>query len=239
MIFQPSNNVRSTPSDVGLDYEDVWLPVTEDSSVHGWFIPHGDSVKNVLFLHGNAGNISHRLSTIRMLHELGVNTIIIDYRGYGNSPGSPSEENMYADAQAAWHFLTRGKKIDPQDIVVFGRSLGGAVAVNLASKVRPGGLVLESTFTSMKDMGSNQYPYLPIEMLLKHEFDSMSRLSSIKTRTLVIHSREDGLVPFEMGRMLHLGLGPRSSFLEIEGGHVNGFIQSGERYRSALRDFLH
>ena len=158
----PSRKLTASPSDIGLDYESVTLNTSDHVTLHGWFVPAPDRRGCLLFFHGNAGNISHRLDSLKIFHDLGLSVLIIDYRGYGKSQGSISEHGTYLDADAAWSYLTESRRIPAQEIVVFGRSLGAAVAANIASRKTPGALILESAFTSIPDMAAKLYPFLPV-----------------------------------------------------------------------------
>ena len=238
LIYMPSGNVTSTPERIGLAYEDIEL-VTEDGvRLHGWFVPGPDGDTPVLlFLHGNAGNIGHRLHSLQQFHELGLAVLIIDYRGYGRSTGRPDEAGTYADARAAWQYLTEERSIPPEAIVVFGRSLGAAVAAELATGVEPAAVILESAFTSAADLGARHYPWLPVRTLLRHEYDTLGRIEAITAPILLAHSRDDEIVPFEHTERLYAAAGD-ARLLEMEGGHNDAFLATGQAYRDGLRAFL-
>ncbi len=241
------------------------------------------STSTVLFFHGNAGNISDRLDTISIFHRLGLNTFLIDYRGFGNSEGSPDEAGTYADAEAAWRYLVLDRGIDKDSLVFFGRSLGGGVAAFLASRHRPRAMVLESTFTSCPDLASDLYPLIP-RSLISIGYDNLSRVaqlgrgpessggndeaggSGVKQEDdpggqrrehqerrkhqehqlhkehgvplLIVHSRDDELIPIAHGRRLFEAAPEPKHFLEISGTHGDGFYTSGEQYIEGLRDFF-
>ncbi|WP_017940684.1 MULTISPECIES: alpha/beta hydrolase [unclassified Thioalkalivibrio] len=238
LIYMPSGNVTSTPERIGLAYEDIEL-VTEDGvRLHGWFVPGPDGDTPVLlFLHGNAGNIGHRLHSLQQFHELGLAVLIIDYRGYGRSAGRPDEAGTYADARAAWQYLTEDRAIPPEAIVVFGRSLGAAVAAELATGVEPAAVILESAFTSAADLGARHYPWLPVRTLLRHEYDTLGRIEAITAPILLAHSRDDEIVPFEHTERLYAAAGD-ARLLEMEGGHNDAFLATGQAYRDGLQAFL-
>ncbi|MCP4378426.1 MAG: alpha/beta fold hydrolase, partial [bacterium] len=162
LVYRPTRQLINTPDQMGMQYENVSLQTSDGVKVHGWFIPCETEKGTVLMFHGNGGNISHRLETIAIFRRMGYNVMIIDYRGYGQSEGSPSEQGTYRDAEAAWTYLTRKRKIDASKIVLFGRSLGGAVAAWLAVEKHSAGVILESTFTSVPDRGAELYKYLPV-----------------------------------------------------------------------------
>ena len=238
LIFFPSATLSTTPQAVGLRYEEVRLRSSEDTEIHAWYIANPATDLTVLFCHGNAGNISHRLQTMRLLHELGVNVLIFDYAGYGQSSGQPSEAQLYADARAVWSHLVTDRGLRAEQVVVFGRSLGGGVATQLATEVQAAGLVLESSFTSVSDMGARLYPMFPVRWLVRFRFDNRSKLPNIRSPVMVMHSPDDNTVPFEHGQTLfELATSPKQ-FFTMSGGHNDGFIVSGEAYRSALRDFF-
>ena len=192
----------------------------------------------MLFFHGNAGNISGRLESVQQFHQLGLNVLIVDYRGYGQSTGSPSEEGIYRDAAACWRYLTGTQGVAPQKIIVFGRSMGGGAATWLAAKEKPGAVILESVFTNVPDIGAHHYPFLPVRALATNQFDNKSRVDEIEAPTLFIHSRGDRIVPFTLGRQVYEAAAEPKQFLEIEGGHNDGFLVSKEEYLRAIDDFL-
>ncbi|MEA1928837.1 MAG: alpha/beta hydrolase [Candidatus Auribacterota bacterium] len=237
-IYYPDPLLESTPADIGLIYEDVTVTTSDKVRIHGWWIPANDNRGTILFCHGNAGNISHRLESIRIFHQLGMNVFIFDYRGYGKSAGSPSEKGTYRDSDAAYDYLHKIRKIAPEKIIIFGRSLGGAVAVELAGEKEAGALICESSFTSAVDMGKLVFPYLPVKLLVFDRYDSISRVGELSLPKLFIHSREDDLIPFEQGERLYQAAGEPKKFLEIRGDHNEGFLESEEIYRETIDEFL-
>ena len=233
LIYFPTRDIAATPANADLSYEDVWLTTEDNLRIHAWYVPAANAKWTVLMFHGNGGNISHRLYTLDILHKLGVNTLIVDYRGYGQSEGTPTEQGTYNDAMAAWHHL---QTKNAQHIIVFGRSLGGAVAMWLAKEVNPAGLILESTFTSVVDMGSYHYPWLPIRYLSKFKYNSLALAEHIRCPILAIHSREDSIVPFALGRRLFEALPGDKKFIEIQGDHNDRV--GGAHYVNTLRQFF-
>ena len=248
LLFQPSSRLLATPDDVGMSYETVHLDTDDGETLHGWWIPALDVSREtrsgefaehtLLFFHGNAGNISGRLESVRQFHQLGLNVLIVDYRGYGQSTGSPSEEGIYRDAEACWRYLTEAKGLAAQEIVVFGRSMGGGPATWLATREQPGAVILESVFTNVPDVGAHHYSFLPVRALATNQFDNESRVAGIDAPKLFIHSRGDRVVPFELGRQVYEAAAEPKQFLEIEGGHNDGFLVSSEKYLRVIDVFL-
>lgn len=238
MTFFPDASLDATPADQGLDYQDVQVTTADGVQLHGWYIPAQDSTPTVLFLHGNAGNISHRGESVAIFHQLGLNVLIFDYRGYGHSEGSPSETGLYEDARAAWSYLTDTKGVAPHNIIIFGRSLGGVVAAQLASQVQPGALILESTFSSGKELAQSIFPLLSRLVLLRYHFDTAAYVKNVHSPVLVLHSRDDDIVPFELGEKVYQAANPPRSFVELRGDHNNGFLQSQPGYQKELGDFI-
>ena len=233
----PGRELDASPQYIGLDYEDVWLETSDGVRVHGWFVP-GESGRTVLFFHGNAGNIGHRLETIRQFYELGLSTFIIDYRGYGQSEGKPSEDGLHWDAAAAWQYLTDERGIAAEDIVIFGRSLGGAVAAWLAAENAPGALVVDSAFTSVPDAGADVYPWLPVRLLSRIQHATKDHLNKVSAPVLVVHSTGDEIIPFKHGQALFEIANQPKTFLELRGGHNDAHFTSGQAYIDGLRNFL-
>lgn len=238
IVFIPSHPITATPADGQLAYEDVWLQTKDGVRLHGWYVPAPQARGTVLFLHGNAGNISHRVSTLVILHRLQFNTFILDYRGYGQSEGRPSEAGTYIDAETAWSYLVETRGVAPEDIIIFGRSLGSGVAAALAQTHPPRALILESTFTSIPDIGANQYPFLPVRPLAKIHYNTLKRLPDIHSPVLVIHSPDDEIVPYRHGLRLYEAANAPKTFLTIAGNHNHGYLHSGSMYINGLDKFL-
>jgi uncharacterized protein len=238
MIYHPDPNLEVSPAAIGLAYNDVTLTTSDGTQIHGWWIPAENSRSTILFCHGNAGNISHRLESILLFHQLDLSVFIFDYRGYGRSAGSPSEEGTYQDAAAAYNYLREYREISPGKIIIFGRSLGGAVAIELAGEKEAAALICESSFTSAVDMGRLIFPYLPVDLLVFDKYDSISRVGELSLPKLFIHSREDDIIPFKQGDRLYRAAALPKKFLEIRGGHNEGFLESEEIYRKVINNFL-
>jgi fermentation-respiration switch protein FrsA (DUF1100 family) len=237
-MYFPDRVLEFTPAEINLSYRDIYLSTPDRIRIHAWWIPAEEARGSLIFCHGNAGNISHRLESIRIFNELGLNVLIFDYRGYGKSKGSPAEKGTYLDAEAAYDYLVRQLQIPPEEIIVFGRSLGGAVAIELAREKKAAGLICEATFTSAEEMGREIYPFLPVKLLISNKYDSISKVGTIPVPKLFVHSRQDELVPFVQGEKLFRAAAPPKEFLEIRGGHGDGFLETADRYRSFLNEFL-
>lgn len=237
-VYRPVRDIVHTPDGLCLDYEDVVFESEDGVVLNGWWIPAGDSRYTVLYCHGNGGNMMHRLDSIQLLNKLGVNCFIFDYRGYGRSEGKPSEKGTYLDALAAYKWLTRQKKIHADSIIVFGRSLGGSIAAQLAGKVRPRGLVIESCFTSYAAMGARFYPYMPVRWFARFRYKTVEYVKQIHCPVLIMHSRNDEVVPFEFGRELYEAAKEPKEFVEIVGGHNDGFLLSADVYNTAWKKWL-
>jgi len=235
MVFYPLKEIDVTPDKWGLSYEPVKIKLSDDLKISGWYIPHPEAKKTVLFFHGNGGNISHRGDSLYIFHKLKLNVLIIDYPGYGESEGSPSETGLYQSANAAWQYLISDKKTNPEKIIIFGRSLGGAVATDLASRVKAGGLILESTFSSVRDFIDIAFPVFSHFIYLRYSFDSLNKIKKVTAPVLMIHSPDDEVIPFELGQKLFTAVQSEKEFLQIEGGHNDGFMQSIPSYMQALR----
>ena len=238
LVYFPTRTIWATPAAVGLDFETVRFEAEDGVTLSGWFIPAEETDDVVLFFHGNAGNISHRLESIELFHRLGLNVFIVDYRGYGQSEGSPSEEGTYRDAAAAWRYLVEERQVEPGHIILFGRSLGGAVATWLASQRQPKSLILESTFTSVPDIGALQFPFLPVRSLARIRYNSFERLPQINVPVLVVHSPQDEVIPYDHGQQLFEAANEPKQFIQLRGGHNEGFVITGQPYEAGLEDFI-
>ena len=238
MVFFPDRAMFGTPAHAGMTYRDVFFNTEDGVKLHGWFVAAPGAKRVVLFFHGNAGNISHRLESIRVFHDLGLSVFIFDYRGYGRSGGRISEPGTYTDSRAAYRHLIDEEGIGPENVLFFGRSLGGSVAIELSMDHTPGALLVESCFPSLADVGARAYRLLPVRLLLRIRYDSTARIATLTCPKLIIHSRGDEIVPFDLGqRLFELAAEPKE-FLEIRGDHNAGFVDSGRLYAGGLGRFI-
>ena len=237
LVYFPEAQIVATPAERGLPYEEVNFTTDDGVELNGWFVPAG-SGRALLFCHGNAGNISHRLESLEIFHQLGLNTFIFDYRGYGKSRGRTTEQGTYRDAEAAWNYLTSQKGFPADKIIVFGRSLGGPIAAHLAAKKHPAALILESTFTSLPELGARLYPLFPVRLLSRFQYDTAAYVRRISCPLLVVHSPGDDVVPYTLGVELHRAAKAPKDFLEIRGDHNSGFLLTGRAYVTGLKAFI-
>jgi fermentation-respiration switch protein FrsA (DUF1100 family) len=222
-LYFPLRAIEATPEDIHLDYEDFSIKTKDRVQITGWFIPATRPRATVLFCHGNGGNISHRLEKIKLLNNLSVDVLIFDYRGYGMSTGRPSEHGLYLDAEAAYAYLVTNKQVHPEKIIVFGESLGGAVAVDLATKHKTGGIIIEGMFTSVQAMAQRYLPFIP-SFIISSRFDSLQKIKHVTSPALLFHSIEDEIVPFEFGTQLFNAAKEPKKFIELRGGHNDAFL---------------
>lgn len=240
LVYYPGigREMAVTPQAYGLAFEAVEVVTEDGERLHAWWVPAEHARGTVLILHGNAGNISHRIDYLQMFHRLAYSTFIVDYRGYGRSTGSPSEEGTYRDALASWRHLTEQRGVRPDDIVLYGESLGAAVASWLAVRHPPRALVLASAFTSATDLGAQVYWFLPVRLISRIGYDNLANLRKIRAPVLIAHSRDDDIVPFSHGERLFAAAGEPKAFLEMRGGHNSAFVFAREEWVSALSAFL-
>ncbi|MBN1558483.1 MAG: alpha/beta hydrolase [Lentisphaerae bacterium] len=242
-VYFPDREIGLTPEALNMAYDDVVLQTQDGVRITGWFVPGAPdgALKRrltLLFCHGNGGDIGDRVGSIKVFHDMGFDVFIFDYRGYGHSTGRPSEHGTYLDAQAAWNYLKGTRSVAPQDIVVFGRSLGGAVAAWLAEQVNPGALFLESTFTSAKDMAQRMFPLLPGRLLCRYDYNAVDRVGRVRCPVFVTHSREDEMIPFRHGERIFEGAREPKAFCELTGSHNAGGFDIHPDCRQALAAFL-
>lgn len=233
----PGRTLTLTPTVERMDYEDVSIETADGVTLHGWFVP-GRSQRVLLFFHGNAGNISHRLDSIRQFRNLELSVFIIDYRGYGQSEGRTSEAGLYRDADAAWDYLTETRGVRPQDIVVFGRSMGASVAAQLAARQQPLALIVESSFTSVPDIAKELYPWLPVRWLSRMNHATRDYVRDVSCPVLVVHSQDDEIIPFHHARAIFEAAPAAHSLLTLRGSHNDAHIWDERAYIEGLWRFL-
>lgn len=243
LIFIPDSQIDSTPREYGLNYQDIWFEI-DGNKAHGWWIPSANKTAPViLYLHGNASNNGDLGEIAAIFYRLDVSVMLVDYRGYGKSSTLfPNEKRVYEDAEATWQYLTRTLKIKPQKIFVYGHSLGGAIAIELASKHPDmAGLIVEGTFTSIQDLAESM-PLLkifPLEWLITERFDSLSKISSLQTPLLILHGTEDITIPLSMSAQLFAAAPEPKQLITFEGANHNNLPEVSDReYLRVIRQFI-
>ncbi len=234
----PGRTLTATPGDIGLMFQDVRIQTADGTELHGWYVSAALGAAAVLLCHGNAGNISHRLEWVRLFHDMGLSVLVFDYRGYGMSGGAPSEIGTYIDAEAAWDYLTTRMRIAPDRIVIVGESLGGPIAARLAGSKHPAALILVSTFTSVPDLASGFYWYLPVRLLARFRYPTAEYVTDVSAPVLVIHSLQDEIVPFSHAEEIFRRAHEPKQLLSITGDHNSAFSASGPQLRQGIRRFL-
>jgi fermentation-respiration switch protein FrsA (DUF1100 family) len=248
LIFFPTSypdgewDVEAVAQGTECTVEDCFYAGEDGVRLHSWWCRRVAANPNepvILFFHGNAGNLSHRAELMfDLASRVGSTVMVVGYRGYGRSEGRPSEDGLYADARAAWRFATVDRGVDPGRVVVFGKSLGGAVAVNLATETELAGLIVESSFTSIPDMAARHYPFVP-KFVIRTRMESLAKIGSIGCPLLVIHSQNDEVVPYELGRNLYEAAVEPKTFYEVVGaGHNETWMVGGHRYFEAIARFV-
>jgi hypothetical protein len=240
-IYFPTKNIEFTPQLVALAFKDVYFKTEDNIQINGWFIPNSNAKYTLLFCHGNAGNIGHRLEKIAMFNKMNLNVFIFDYRGYGKSIGRPSESGIYLDVKAAYDYLIRQLQMSPENIpeniILYGESLGCAVAINLAAAEKVGALIAEGAFSKGRDMARHYYPFLP-SFLFANTFDCLTKIKKVSVPKLFIHSRNDEIVPFKLAKKLYVAAGETKYFAELQGDHNSAFLSSQDMYISSIISFI-
>ncbi|MBI2988355.1 MAG: alpha/beta hydrolase [Deltaproteobacteria bacterium] len=239
-IFYPSDRIDNTPRDLGLAFDDAYFATGDGVRLNGWFVPYPGAQITLLWFHGNAGNISHRLENIKLLHDkVKINIFIFDYRGYGRSEGRASEGGTYRDGEAALRYLRSRENLDSKGIVFFGRSLGAAVAADLATRESCLALILETPFASIREMARAAFPFLPIGPLLRTRYDVVEKIRKVEAPLLVLHGDRDEVVPYEQGKRVFEAARAPKEFYTIRGAHHNDtYIVGGDAYFAALKNFI-
>lgn len=237
-VYFPMRDMRLTPADAKLAYTNITITTQDGVDIDAWWVPAKSPRATVLFCHGNGGNISYCIETLAVINRLGLNALVFDYRGYGKSSGTPSEQGTYLDAEAAWNYLVTQQKIAPPQIIIWGRSLGGAVAARTAARHRCGLVIIESAFTSVPDLAQERIKWLPSWVLARYAYTTRRYLEQISTPTLIIHSPDDEIIPFAHGLTLFETLKGPKAFLEIKGSHNQGFMDSLAIYEAGIDAFI-
>ncbi len=238
-VFFPQSTFNYTPEDLRLNYRDVYFYSVDGKRLHGWFFPLGEEGPVLLFCHGNAGNISHRLDNIRYLLDRKLQVFIFDYRGYGRSSGSPSEKGIYLDGRAAYDHLINKENILPDNIVIFGRSLGAAVALDLALNRNARSLIIESAFTSVKDMAKTLFPFKALSPVMPQNYNNLMKIARVRVPKLIIHGKADKIVPFSMGtKLFEASMEPKYFFPVAGAGHNDTYVIGGEKYFQTIVSFI-
>jgi fermentation-respiration switch protein FrsA (DUF1100 family) len=240
-LYFPEKRVTITPAMFDIPFDDVRFTTEDGVNIAAWYVPGKSATRDtptVLFCHGNAGNIGDRATCVQAIHEMGLHVLIFDYRGYGDSEGTPTEVGTYADAEAAWHYLTATRGANPNNIIIYGRSLGGGIASKLALNHVPRVLLLESTFTSIVAMAKRMFPLLPVQALVRYSYNTAGRLPHIDCPVYLAHSPEDKTVPFAMGRSLFAAAKEPKQFHTLSGPHNVGGLDIDLDYRASFLEFL-
>ena len=238
LVFYPKKEIFATPQDCGIYFDDIYYETSDGVKINAWFVPADNAEFTVLFCHGNGGCLAHRIETVKLYNELGINFFIFDYRGYGLSGGRISEKGIYLDTEAAWRFLVEEKQIPPEKIVLIGRSLGGAPASRLAAEKHPNRLICESSFISIPETGRDLYPYLPVRQLSRYKFPSGEYLKQVKCPVMIVQSRDDDVVKFRHGQKLFELASQPKTFLELTGTHDDCYFDCRNQYAAAISSFI-
>ena len=244
IIFLPEPTVLHAPAEIGATYQSLSIPVGAAGFVAAWWLPSAlaeSAPAAVLYLHGNEGNLAREVDRLQALRRLGLPILAIDYRGYGQSSGpAPSEAQLYEDATAAWNYLTHVRGLKPNHIVIYGHSLGGAVAAELALRQPVAcAIVLESTFTSMADMGRLRYPMFPIDWLLNQRFDTVERVARLRQPIVLLHGARDDIVPAGMAeRLLGAAREPKRLLLVHSAGHEDALQNAGQQLDETIKQLV-
>jgi fermentation-respiration switch protein FrsA (DUF1100 family) len=234
----PSREIDTSPADVGLAFEAVNILTADGETLSAWFIPAEGMQRTVLYLHGNGGHIGHRLDPIREFHRLGLNVLIIDYRGYGASSGKPDEAGTYQDALAAWNYLTHDRGVPAGQVVLFGESLGGSIAAWLGARHTPGALTIYASFTSVPELAQELYPVFPARWLVRYRYDTRAALREVRCPVLILHSPQDEIIPFTHGQALFDAASEPKRLVALRGGHNDALLVSREVYVRAVGELL-
>ena len=239
IVFHPDRQLDDSPAHWGLFYKDIQFLTPDGLRLHGWFFPLSEESPVLIFCHGNAGNMSHRIENVKFLVNKGISVFLFSYRGYGKSSGRPSEKGLYIDGIAAYDYLAKVEKISPGRIAIFGRSLGGSVAIEVALQRKATCLIIESTFTSIKDMAKTIPLFFIFSPFLPLHYNNISKIADVSVPKLILHGEDDNIVPFSMGKALFEKALEPKLFLPIRGaGHNDTYVVGGENYLDAIVNFI-
>lgn len=238
LIYFPSRLLPS-PASIGIrQVKEIFFLSKDRVRICGWFLAPPSGAPFLLHFNGNAGNIAGRAQLMEMVHSNGWGMLLFDYRGYGKSEGSPGESGLYLDSQAAWDWLTTQAAIEPARIIFWGESLGCGVALNLATKQTPAGLILEAPFKSLRELAKELYPWLPVSLFLRSRFENREKIRLVKAPLLIIHGRRDEIVPFQHGKTLYELAQGQKYFLALNSSHNDIFDSGGNLYQEGIRKFV-
>ncbi len=223
---------------MGIKYEEVNFKTSDGEILNAWYVPAQDAKITVLYCHGNAGNIHHRLHKVKFFHETGVNFFIFDYRGYGKSSGKPHEKGLYEDAAAAYDYLISRSDVDKSKIIVYGKSLGGPIAAELCLRREAIALILEGSFASVTMRAQQLYPFLPMKLLITQRYDTVAKVKDIHIPKLISHGKNDEVISFKHGEILFKESADPRQFLPFEGGHNDDIYVTSFAYKEELKKFL-
>ncbi len=240
MVFHPEPWIdRDWRSHTRLPLEDVRLTAEDGIRLFGWYLQAAPEAPVLLWCHGNAGNLIHRLDNMAELHRAGLSLFIVDYRGYGLSEGSPSEAGFYRDAQAAYRYLTESRRVSPQRMILFGRSIGAAVAGHLAAGSPAAGLILEGAFPSVEAVAKHYYYGLPLHWLISSRFPLIEKMAQVRMPVLAIHGEQDDIIPIELGRSVYEAAREPKSWYPVPGaGHNDCYVVGGHAYFHRIKEFI-
>jgi len=237
-LYHPDQEIPETPKNLGIAFEEINFKTADGQLLNGWFVPAKDAQATVLYCHGNAGNIYHRLHKVKFFHEMGMNFFIFDYRGFGKSSGKPAEKGLYKDARAAYDYLVSRNDVDKKKIVVYGKSLGGPIAADLCVNRQASALILEGSFASVVLRAQQLYPFLPMKVLITQKYDTLAKVKNLRIPKLIAHGRQDEVISFHHGEILFTAAAEPKQFLSFDGSHNDDLYVTSPVYKDELLKFL-
>ena len=238
-LYHPDErSVYAYPNSIGLEYKDLYLTTPDGKKINAWYVPAGKQNPLMILCHGNGGTVSDRLEKIRIYNSLGVSVLAFDYRGFGKSGGKPSEKGTYLDVETMYNYAVSELKTAPEKLIIYGESLGCAVATELTLKKKAAALIFDSGFTSTVDIGNRHFSWLPIRFMVSYKYDNLAKIADIHVPVLVMHSLDDELIPFDMARRIFEKANEPKEFLQMTGTHAAGYLTTGARYIEKVREFL-